>query len=86
MNTIHVVRNAYGQMWSLSYHESACLTHIDGFLMAYDNQGSITLSTFLDAESRQRGLSALQRQLIKFPLGTTTVILWHRDDPALEFS
>lgn len=80
MIAAHKQTNLYGEIWEFTYDESTEFRNIDGFLMTYKDQSIITVNAQLDEKLKQQGLSILRQRLTELPLGTNTVILWHRDD------
>jgi hypothetical protein len=81
MITEQMLRNCYGDTWTVEHCEDAHLRHIGGFLMTHGTQSCLTLSSDLNALDRQRGRTQLLELLEQTPIGTSRTILWHSQDP-----
>ncbi|HEY0738282.1 MAG TPA: hypothetical protein VGD69_25415 [Herpetosiphonaceae bacterium] len=62
-----------------AYHESDSLTHIDGFLVYYNNHGHLTLSTRLSDEEKLQGIHRLLNAIDSATRRKVRISLWTRD-------
>ena len=80
MKLTRTLANREGQLWSVEYRESERLTHIDGFLMTYQDLSCITLSSHLNEADKARGRAWLLDRLAETNLGASDVHFWYAAD------
>lgn len=68
------------------YHESQQLTHIDGFLVAYNGHGRLTLSADLSDQEKLHGARRLLDQLEHTVAGEPQLFFWTKDDRAATYA
>jgi len=66
-----------GHRWTVEYRESESLSHIDGFLMTYDDTSCIILGKQLSAIDKARGRMQLLDHLRIIAIGTSSLRLWY---------
>lgn len=80
MNLLREILDQAGVLWKVESKESSNLININGFLVTYDDEGCITVSSMLSTEDKARGCEILLQRLVKGKIKRRSVTLWRSDD------